>query len=53
MCVFTECSVAGIATDYVGKLNKTMTNRTCLKWVTAHFIIFSRNVELRKNRGSL
>ncbi|KAL4096525.1 hypothetical protein QTP88_021464 [Uroleucon formosanum] len=31
-CRNTKCSVAGIATDYLGKLNKTMSNRTCLKW---------------------
>lgn len=32
-CLVAGCSVAGIASDYLGTLDKTVSNRTCLKWV--------------------
>ncbi|VVC27876.1 Immunoglobulin-like fold,Kringle,Kringle-like fold,Thrombospondin type-1 (TSP1) repeat,Kringle [Cinara cedri] len=33
-CRNTRCRVTGIGTDYLGTLNKTVSNRSCLKWVS-------------------
>ncbi|XP_031329479.1 uncharacterized protein LOC116160424 [Photinus pyralis] len=34
-CKSAECKVAGTGNDYIGKLNKTRSRRTCRNWINA------------------